>query len=44
MVDKLKWCFSRKGIKLIELNENLAKEYLKSAEETLIILKNIVGK
>jgi uncharacterized protein (UPF0332 family) len=44
MVDKLKWCFSKKEVKLIEPNENLAKEYLNSAEETLLILKNIEGK
>lgn len=44
MVDKLKWCFSKKEVKLIKPNENLAKEYLRSAEETLLILKNIEGK
>jgi len=41
MDDKLKWCFSRKGVRLIEPNENLAREYLKSAEETLLVLKDI---
>lgn len=36
----LSWCYKQKdGIKLIESNENLAKEYLKSAEETLLSLK-----
>jgi len=45
MVDKLKWCFEQKrGIKLIKPNENLAKEYIRSAEETLLILKDIEGK
>ena len=44
MVDKLRWCFGKKGIKLIDPNENLAKEYLQSAEETLLVLKNIEGK
>ncbi|MBW2979404.1 hypothetical protein DRZ77_03055 [Candidatus Woesearchaeota archaeon] len=41
MDDKLKWCFSKKGVRLIEPNENLAREYLKSAEETLLVLKDI---
>ena len=37
----LNWCCKQKdGIKLVEPNENLAKEYLKSAEETLLSLKN----
>ena len=44
MVDKLRWCFGKKEVKLIEPNENLAKEYLKSAEETLLILKDIKNK
>lgn len=35
------WCLKQKsGIKLIEPNDNLAKEYLKSAQETLFSLKN----
>ncbi len=38
----LSWCKKQKtGIKLIEPNENLAKEYLKNAEDTLITLKNL---
>ena len=37
MVNKLKWCFSKKEVKLIEPNENLAREYIKSAEETLVV-------
>ncbi len=48
MVNKLKWCFSRKRnkkeVKLIEPNENLANEYLKSAEETLLVLRDLRGK
>lgn len=44
MVDKLKWCFGKKEVKVIKPNENLAREYLKSAEETLVVLRNIEGK
>ena len=45
MADRLKWCFKqRKGIRLIEPNENLAEEYIRSAEETLAVLSNIKGK
>ena len=45
MDDKLRWCFKQKrGLKLIEPNDNLANEYLKSAEETLLVLKNVEGK
>ena len=44
MVDKLVWCFSKKEVKLIEPNENLAFEYLSSAEETLLVLNNIKSK
>ncbi len=44
MADKLKWCFGKKEVKLIEPNENLAKSYLDSSEETLLILRNIAGK
>ncbi|MBI2142833.1 hypothetical protein HYU20_00640 [Candidatus Woesearchaeota archaeon] len=41
----LKWCGKQpKGIKLVEPNENLAKEYIATAEETLGILKEIDGK
>ena len=44
MVD-LEWCKKQKrGIKLIEPNENLCREYLASAEETLSILKDIENK
>ena len=47
MVDseKLNWCKLKKnGIKLIEPNDNLSKEYIKNAEETLDILKTINDK
>ncbi|MCD6464193.1 hypothetical protein J7L02_01570 [Candidatus Woesearchaeota archaeon] len=44
MVNKLRWCFGKKEVKLIPPNENLANEYLKSAEETLFVLKDIKGK
>lgn len=38
----LEWCKKQgKGIKLIEPNDNLAEDYLKSAEETLSIFLNL---
>lgn len=41
----IEWCKKQnKGIKLIEQNENLCREYMESAEETLSILKEIKGK
>ena len=41
----LEWCKKqKKGIRLIEPNENLCHEYLASAEETLSILKDIENK
>ena len=44
MVD-LSWCKKKKeGIKLIEPNDNLCQDYLKSSEETLSILKDIENK
>ena len=44
MVD-LNWCKKQKrGIRFIEPNDNLAKEYLQSSEETLSILKEISDK
>ncbi len=44
MVD-IDWCKKQeRGIKLVEPNDNLAKEYLDSAEETLSILKDIENK
>ena len=39
------WCKQQKrGIKIIEPNDNLAKEYLQTAEETLEILRTIKNK
>jgi len=44
MVD-LNWCKRQNGgIKLVEPNENLAREYLANAEETLMVLREIDGK
>ena len=44
-VKKLKWCYNQnKGLKIIKPNENLAKEYIESAEETLMILQEIGDK
>ncbi len=41
----LDWCKKQeKGIKLIEPNDNLSKEYLSNAEETLDVLKRLKGK
>jgi len=41
----LNWCKNqKKGIKIVEPNDNLSKEYLDSAEETLRVLKEIKGK
>ncbi len=41
----LNWCKKQKGgMKLIEPNINLAREYLTNAEETLKVLKEIDGK
>lgn len=41
-MEKLKWCIN-KGIKLVEPNINLSKEYIKNSEETLGVL-NITKK
>lgn len=41
----IKWCKSQKrGIKLVEPNDNLFEEYIQTAEESLDILKSIRGK
>jgi len=40
---KLSWC-KKQGVEITEPNENLAKEYLKSATETLEILRIVSGK
>src|SRR3989344_6504276 len=44
MVD-LRWCKKQKrGLKLIEPNNNLTKEYIETAEETLNVLKSLQNK
>jgi uncharacterized protein (UPF0332 family) len=44
-VKKLKWCCKQSaGLKIDKPNDNLAKEYLQSAEETLSVLQDIKGK
>ena len=41
----LHWCKQQKrGIKLIDPNDNLAKEYMQTAEETLDVLRTIRNK
>ena len=45
IIASIDWCGKQpRGIKLVEPNENLAKEYIDIAEETLGILKTIIGK
>tara|TARA_Y100000310_G_scaffold334016_1_gene412792 strand:+ start:3801 stop:4244 length:444 start_codon:yes stop_codon:yes gene_type:complete len=42
---KLDWCLKqKKGIRIIEPNDNLCKQYLKSAEENLNTMNKISGK
>lgn len=42
---KLGWCFKqKKGIIFINSNDNLAREYIKSSEETLEFLQDSKGK
>ena len=42
---KIEWCKKQsKGIKIIEPNDNLSKEYITTAEETLNVLRSIKGK
>jgi len=42
---KINWCFNKKeGIKIVEPNDNLARDYLQSSEETLSVLQNLEGK
>lgn len=44
-VKKLNWCCKqRNGLQIVNINDNLAREYLQSAEETLLVLQNIKGK
>ena len=41
-MEKISWCKKQsKGIKLIEPNENLSKEYYENAEESLRVLRSI---
>ena len=41
----IKWCKTqKKGIRLIDPNENLFREYIQTSEETLEVLKSIKGK
>lgn len=43
--EKLKWCCKQSaGLKIDKPNDNLAKEYLQSAEETLSVLQDIKSK
>jgi len=43
--EKLKWCACQKsGLKIGKPNDNLASEYIRSAEETLLVLQDIKGK
>ena len=44
-VEKLRWCCKQKrGLKIENPNDNLAKEYIQSAEETLLVLQDIKNK
>lgn len=44
-MNKLEWCLKqRRGIRLIETNENLCQEYLKSSEENLDTMSKVIGK
>src|SRR3989338_3313275 len=41
-MNKINWCKGKeKGIKLIEPNDNLSKEYYENAEESLKVLRSI---
>jgi len=41
----LNWCKKQeKGISLVEPNTNLSEDYLKSAQETLLLLKDVHNK
>ena len=41
----IKWCkLQKKGIKIIEPNDNLSREYMQTAEETLDVLRDIGNK
>lgn len=43
--DRLRWCCNKKnGITLVEPNDNLSKQYLKEADQTLESLGSVKGK
>ncbi len=45
MNSKIEWCIKQnKGIKLVDPNDTLCNEYLKSSEEDLINLEKVSGK
>jgi uncharacterized protein (UPF0332 family) len=44
-MNKIRWCCKqKKGMSLIEINENLAKSYIKESEESLEVCSQIKGK
>mgnify|MGYP003973980623 FL=1 len=44
-MDKVKWCLNqKKGLSLIDPNDNLSKEYYSEALETLQELEDVKGK
>lgn len=44
-MNKIKWCLKQKsGMKIIEPNDNLCEQYIKSSEENLNIMNKISGK
>lgn len=44
-VNKLKWCCKqRSGLEINNPNDNLAREYIQGAEETLLVLQDLKGK
>jgi len=45
LLSRISWCKKQKdGIKLIELNDNLSREYIQTAEESFEVLKLVDGK
>ena len=44
-MDKLEWCCKqKKGIILVDPNENLSKEYIQSSDENLSAMEKLSGK
>ena len=44
-MNKIKWCLSQKtGIRIIEPNDNLSQQYVKSSEENLDMMGKVSGK